>query len=307
MYTKLKEFNFDPVIIALTRHENIYFIKNHVKLKEINQSYQELKEEDYDFLVVNSDQTWANVTPPNYLLDYGYLRFAEKWKVPKFVYGASFPFYSWTFSKQFNIQASNLLKNFSGISVREKQTVYLAMENLGVKPEFVLDPTLLIDKKYYLDLIKDYNQTFNFELNFLCVYQLDNNIQIEQFIRLAALNLKLEIHTVNINKNYYIEDFLKCINNSQAVITDSFHGTIFSIIFEKPFISFINSRRGNTRFISLKEVFKINDRIIMPNLNIYNLRDKIELLKKKFQIDKKAFDTMKNRSIFFLKKNLLIK
>lgn len=177
MYTKLKELNLEPVIIALTRHKNIYFIKNHVKLKEINQSYQELKEEDYDFLVVNSDQTWANVTP-NYLLDYGYLRFAKKWKIPKFVYGASFPFYSWTFSKQFNIQASNLLKYFSGISVREKQTVYLAMENLGVKPEFVLDPTLLIDKKYYLDLIKDYNQTFNFELNFLCVYQLDNNIQI---------------------------------------------------------------------------------------------------------------------------------
>ena len=46
-----------------------------------------------------------------------------------------------------------LLKNFTGVSVREKNSVELINKYLGIKPLFVLDPTLLIDKKYYLNII----------------------------------------------------------------------------------------------------------------------------------------------------------
>lgn len=116
-----------------------------MKYKEIKLSYDELKEKDYDFLVVNSDQTWVNVTP-NYLLDYGYLRFEEHWNIRKFIYGASYPLNFWIYRNDFNIKARNLLKKFSGVSVREINTVSLAEKYLRVKPEFVSDPTLLIDK-----------------------------------------------------------------------------------------------------------------------------------------------------------------
>ena len=70
MYNKLKELKLDPVIIALTRYENIYFIKKHLKLKEIKNSFEELKESNFDYLMVNSDQTWVNITP-NFLPDIG--------------------------------------------------------------------------------------------------------------------------------------------------------------------------------------------------------------------------------------------
>ena len=302
MYTKLKEWNFDPTIIALTRYDNIYFIKKHVKLREINMTYKELKEKEFDFLIVNSDQTWVNVTP-NYLLDYGFLKFAENWSIPKFVYGASYPLLNWQYSEQFNSIAGKLLKKFSGVSVREFTTVKLTQKYLGIKAGFVLDPTLLIDKKYYLNLIKGYKGKFNFEQDYICIYQLDKKHRVRKFINLSFLKLNLTLHYVNINENNYIEEFIKCINNSKAVITDSYHGTIFSIIFEKPFISFINSKRGNTRFISLQKTLRIKDRIVSPYAN-YN--GKINLLKKKFVLNKIRFDIMKNISLNYLKKNLLI-
>ncbi len=101
--------------------------------------------------------------------------------------------------------------------------------------------------------------------------------------------------------NLYIENFLKCINNSKAVITDSYHGTIFSIIFNKPFITFINNHRGNTRFTSLKELLNIENRILISNINI---KPDISLLKQAFVINQTLFDFMKNKSINYLMKNL---
>lgn len=102
----------------------------------------------------------------------------------------------------------------------------------------------------------------------------------------------------------YIEDFIKCIYTSKAIITDSYHGTIFSIIFEKPFISFINNYRGNTRFKTIRYIFNAYNRIISTKSSIKN---KMKLLTKKFIINKKVFEHFKNKSLLFLKKNLLIK
>ena len=73
------------------------------------------------------------------------------------------------------------------------------------------------------------------------------------------------VYKVSLSKNNYVENFIFGINASQAVITDSFHGTVFSIIFNKPFISYINSMRGRARFYSLNETFNLNKRIIFPN------------------------------------------
>ena len=210
MYNKLKELKLDPVIIALTRYENIYFIKKHLKLKEIKNSFEELKESNFDYLMVNSDQTWVNITP-NFLPDIGFLKFAINWNIPKFIYGASYPLVEWRYSEKLSQNLGLLLKKINGISVRELSTIILAKKYFNVTPEFVLDPTLLIDKKYYLNLIKNYNGDFNSSQNYLCVYQLDNNTKIKKFIQSSSLQLKLTIHRVNINKANYIEDFIKCI------------------------------------------------------------------------------------------------
>ena len=89
MFTKLKEYGLEPIIISYTReNQNIDFLRKTVKLKEIKKFFSELKEQDYDILMVNSDQTWNNYNIES-LYDHGFLRFAINWTIPKFVYAAS--------------------------------------------------------------------------------------------------------------------------------------------------------------------------------------------------------------------------
>lgn len=295
IYTKLKELGFEPIIIGYSyKTQNIYFLKKYVKLKEIKKTFLELREEDYDILMVNSDQTWnGKASNPTRLLHYGYLKFAENWTIPKFVYGASLGVNHWKFSKSFEIIARNLLKKFSGVSVREKNSIDIIKKHLGIEPEFVLDPTLIIDKKIYLDLIKNFKTKFNFKEQHICIYQLDGNILIKNLIKEASRRFNYKIYKVNRFKDKYIENFIFCINNR----------TIFSIIFKKPFISYLNTKRGSGRFLSLIDTFNLTKRIIFPkDFKKVN----INLLKTPLYINETLLNYLKNYSINFLKKNLNI-
>jgi hypothetical protein len=234
MYTKLKEYGFVPTIISYTRKgENIDFLRKTVELTEINNEnlkYSQLKEKDYDILMINSDQTWNNFNIES-LYDHGFLRFAENWTIPKFVYAASLGIDYWRYTKRFDEKAKSLLQNFKGISLRERGAIDLVEKHLGIRPLFVLDPTFLIDKKYYTDIIKDFKKDFNFNNEYLFVYILDKNKIFDKYIEMARKKLNYEIYRVRTNQMNYTENFLFGINISKAVITDSFHGTVFSIIF----------------------------------------------------------------------------
>ena len=85
----------------------------------------------------------------------------------------------------------------------------------------------------------------------------------------------------------------------KAVITNSLHGTIFAIIFNKPFISFIFKNSPKERLISLREILNLQNRIYE-----YDKCPKFSLLKKPLNIDKAFLYKMKLKSIKFLKRNL---
>ena len=295
--TKLKEYGFEPIIIALGSN-NIDFIKNYVQLKVVDYTFKELKEKDYDILMVNSDQTWT-FSQKKYFYDVAFLQFAKNWKIPKFVYGASMGTAHWFYSKFDDFMAKRLLKNFTGISLREKATCEEAVDHIGIKPEFVLDPTFLIDKKYYLDIIKDYKRDFNFSEKYIFIHRLDNSIRINEFINEAIR----ELNYTAFYSNKKVEDFIFGMNTSEAIITDSYHGTVFSIIFNKPFITFINARRGRGRFNSLNETFGLNGRIVDSN----NMNVNYNLLLEPLNINKTVFNELRNSSLAFLRKNLGLK
>ena len=300
MSTKLKEYGFEPIVIARIKKNNrIDFLLKTVKLKIIKHNFNELKKEDYDILMVNSDLSWTYSNKAHFY-DIAFLKFSQKWDTPKFIYGASMGTMRWFYSKQDDEMAKKLLKDFMGISFREIGTAKMAEKHLGIKALFVLDPTFLLDKSYYLDLIKDYKRDFNFNKKYIMIYQLDKNEIIRKFIDDAVNKLNFTSYEVSHQDEYYVENFLFAMNISQAVISDSFHGSIFSIIFNRPFISFINYDRGGQRFVSLKNTFNLDNRIIdsknsTPNLN---------LLLEPLNINHTRLEELKNISINFLKKNL---
>ena len=163
MYTILKEFGLEPVMVAKNRpNQNLYFLQKNVKLIIINDTFSILNESDYDFIMVNSDKTWG-FTRNKIFEEQAFLKFAKHWKIPKFIYGASLGSEYWYFSRSRDESAKILLKNFTGISFREKEVVNFAKKHLDMKSQFVLDPTFIIERHYYLDIIKNYKQNFNFK------------------------------------------------------------------------------------------------------------------------------------------------
>jgi len=305
MLKKLEEFGLNATILTPINYmkNQSYFIKNALSsnLYIIKNNYsEELKENDFNYLLVNSDQTWA-YSKGRFLYDIGFLKFSKNWNVKKFVYGASIGSVKWFYNKSEDEEIKKLLSNFTGFSFRENGTIKIAEKHLGIKGVLVLDPTLIIDKQYYLNEIKGYKGDFNSSEKYIFVYQLDNNKIIKKFINDSKTKLNYKIYKFKFNRLDNIEAFIFGISNCQAVITDSFHGTIFSIIFNKPFIAFINKSRGESRFDSLKKVFKLENRIFMPSENItinYNL------LINKPKINQTLINQLRNFSINYLKKNL---
>jgi hypothetical protein len=306
LYKMISEFGFNITLIASKNDPgvNISFLNKTINLKVINGNFSELKEKDYDYILVNSDQTWGYPFLKEFY-DVGFLKFAENWTTNKFIYGASIGKEKWFYNKKEEEIAIKLLKNFTGISFREKGLVKLAENHLGIKGVFVLDPTFLIDKIYYLNEIQNYTPYINMNIgeNFIFVYQLDPNLIINNLINDLKIKFNYQIYNHRLGKSDYVESFIFGINNSKAVITDSYHGTIFSIIFNKPFISFVNRGRGKGRFDSLKEIFNIDNRFIDP---VINKTPNINILFEPLNINYTLFNRLKNFSINYLKLNLNI-
>ena len=235
MDIKLKELGFDPYIIGMQwKNTNISFIINAVKLRIIKFNFSEIKKNDYDILMVNSDQTW--IKRDKHFYDHAFLNFAKNWNITKFIYGASLGHDHWILTKKDEKIAKDNLKNFKSISFREKGTIKLVINHLGFKSTFVLDPTLLIDKKYYLNIIKNYKENINFKNNYIFTYLIYRNKKVNEFINKVTSALNFKIYNVKKTSRDSIKRFIFGIINSKSVITDSYHGTLFSIIFNKPFL-----------------------------------------------------------------------
>ena len=297
---KLRELGVIPYIIGMRYNKhNISFISKVVNLRIIKKTFSEIKCNDYDILMVNSDQTWRNYKNRN-VFDIAFLKFAKKCNIPKFVYAASLGVNKWRYNKKEDKIAKYLLKNFTGISVREKCSIKLIEQHLGIKPIFALDPTLLINKKYYLNLIKNYKNDKIIDNKYIFIYMVRNNSKRFRNI-VNKIYSKYKTYLINIYSTNQIKKFLYGIYNCKGVVTNSFHGTIFSIIFNKPFISYTNNINYDARFSSLKEIFNISNRII----DISSTPD-YRLLEIPLNINKSLINSLKKISIIFLKKNLAI-
>ena len=296
----LEKFGFDPYIIGThLKKTNITFLESYTNVR-ITKDFSEIKEKEYDILMVNSDQTWRKWNENFYNI--AFLKFSKKWKISKFIYGTSIGFNEWKFTKKDENIAKHLLKNFTGISVREENLSKLIKNHLGMNAIFVLDPTFLIDKKYYLRIINNYKLNINEGENYIFTYKIMHNEikkMMGEFIIEAKEKLNYSIYNVDRHGIEYIEKFLYGISNCKAVITDSFHGTAFSIIFNKPFISF--RRKKDDRLKTLGDVLGVKNRIIDLDKN-----PDINLLKSDLYINKEKLNKLKFRSIRYLKKNLNI-
>ena len=122
---------------------------------------------------------------------------------------------------------------------------------------------------------------------------------MKNFIESSSKILNYSVFRVRKNHKDSIRKFLYGINKCKAVITDSYHGTVFSIIFRKPFASFFTKENLNDRFNSLGETFHIKKRFIR-----YNQNPDLNLLITPLNIHENLMNSLKHKSIDYLKKAL---
>lgn len=175
------------------------------------------------------------------------------------------------------------LMDFDSISVREESSRILLRKKYGVYAHTVLEPAFWLNREEYDALISDSKISIP-DKKYILAYILDPNDEKLAFINQMSKKLKMSVITIpdgqyNVAKtvwddNDYIHkypncmphteviDLLKLYENSSFVITDSFHGTCFSIIFQRKFISICNERRGKDRFYHLLNIFDLKDRLV---------------------------------------------
>ena len=115
----------------------------------------------------------------------------------------------------------------------------------------------------------------------------------------ASKILDYEVYYLLLNNQSSVQDFIYYMFNSNAVITNAFHGTIFSIIFNKPFITIYDKTNAKERFNSLANLFGIHERFYENNQRI-----DFEQLRKPLNLNNNLLNQLKLKSINFLKNNL---
>jgi hypothetical protein len=254
----------------------------------------------FDGFVSGSDQIWR----PEYMGDFlttayfDFLRERKK-KEKRLSYAASFGTDKWRYSSKQTKKCAQLIKEFDAVSVREKSGVSLCKKYLEVDAVHVLDPTMLLTKEDYIDLIeKAQIKTSTGDLFYYILDETDEKRQLtEQIAGQLSLTLfrmgrKNDLPNVEDRVMEPVEKWLRGFYDAKFVITDSFHGMVFSIIFNKPFIIYGNVKRGIERFNSLLNDLNLKNRLILniqelnwfgelsDNIDWINVNNKIEEMKR---------------------------
>jgi exopolysaccharide biosynthesis predicted pyruvyltransferase EpsI len=251
---------------------------------------------DIDSFIVGSDQVWRfeyiKSNYPTYFLDF------VPHEKTKIAYAASFGKDYWEGNEKTVLKIKALLKKFDLVTTREKTGLIICQEDFNFNTAVqVLDPSFLQDISFYKDIINKIHFSSKVEL---FNYVLDSSKKSESLVDEISNQLNLKVNKIYLNYNSnksenLVENWLAHFYYSDFVITDSFHGMVFSIIFNKQFIVIGNQSRGLTRFYSILELLDLKNRII--NIDQFTLK-KENILNEKIDFSKvnKKLETQKKIS-----------
>ena len=250
------------------------FVGNYINTTSPLRSSEELlkcvRKSQIDCLIVGSDQVWREEYSP-YLTDFfaGFL--PEDDKMLKITYGASFGTSENPIPEQVLETCKRLSSRFDSISVREKSAVGLVKQYFGKHAELVLDPTLLLDSDDYVIERPKTARSVTTEHDTLVSYVLDtdgqkakiaNDVACELGLKESFMGLSPKKSDGSPDKMIPVQSWLDNFRNASFVVTDSFHGCVFSIINRKPFIAIVNHSRGADRFVSMLSQLGLEGRMV---------------------------------------------
>lgn len=299
-----------PIISQNTQR----FVSENINTINVDTLY-DLNEKDFDVIVVGSDQVWRRDYSWNGKIENSFLEFAKNWHLKRVAYAASFGLKNWDYTEDETNNCKKLLEKFDGVSLRETSGVDLVSKYLGCSDGVqVVDPTMLLTPESYRQL---YVKTLSkFQNKRMMVYLLDKTNEKVDIVNLVHKHTTFDLYKIGIVDNYFantpieqriqppVEDWLAGFDQAEFVVTDSFHGCVFSILFNKPFIAIGNEERGMERFLSLLSIFNLEDRLVMPSSSEEEI---LRIIERKIDYDKvnRILDEERKKSISFLRKALV--
>ena len=266
--------------ILLERYERkIYPLLVHDILEFISKYINQLKVDKFidckgkfDAWICGSDQIWRFKYYPLFEGDIAnvYLKFLGDDSCKRIAYAASFGTDNWEYPAKETAECKNWIQKFDAVSVREETGVKLCSTYYDIKAKHVLDPTMLLSKDDYVDLIEK-SDVPKSKGNLFC-YILDNtdekmnvvkNIEKQRHLSSFFMNGDCGNWTEDLEKRIQppVESWLRAFYDSEFIVTDSFHACVFSILFHKQFLVIGNKERGLARIYSLLSMFGLEDRL----------------------------------------------
>lgn len=219
-----------------------------------------------DCYLVGSDQTW-NPLIAKKLLRAFFLDFGDK-RTRRISYATSIGMKYWPTLEQFtNAEIRELLLQFDKILLREKTATEIAKNLWGVDTEKVIDPVLLFPS--YPELIGHPEES-----NEIIVYKLVNDPKFYEYAKALSQEMKLPIRSIGsvrrpkgFRSSYpeKIEKWIRRIATAKLVLTDSFHGTVFALLYQRPFIVYVGNPARVTRLEELLRDLGLQDRILLQD------------------------------------------
>lgn len=226
----------------------------------------------FDTFIVGSDQMWHHDLHEPWgrvcYLDHVYNH------KKKIAYATSFGREYWNGTQTEKEETAFHLKDFDHISVRETSGVAICSDCFNVEADWVLDPVFLCPTEQF-EAIAEKSDMQTGE-SYIGVYMLDITPEKQRLLDKVQMSLGLGVNVISdafkngalgecdleVKRDAFIEDWLKNIVQSDFVVTDSFHGMCFAIIFRKPFIAISNKARGVVRFNDLLKTINLTQRLV---------------------------------------------
>lgn len=252
-FTKFERFNRSAV--------SQKFIDKYINVTPPVKAYTNklVNEYRFDCIITGSDQVWRPRYNKGYV-DKMFLSFV-KGGLLKIAYAASFGVSDWEYSLEEEELCRKCVKKISAVSVRENSGIALCKKYFDVDAVHVLDPTLLLNRRDYEELTKGVpKETDAYMLAYILDQTNENRVQIERLGR--SMDLPVKIVGADGEMETPVEKWVAMFRDAAFVVTNSFHGTVFSIIHRRPFVSLCHEGRGGERFTDLLGQVGLTDRLL---------------------------------------------
>ncbi|QQX81805.1 polysaccharide pyruvyl transferase family protein [Shewanella sp. KX20019] len=247
------------------------FVEQYLPITSVSYSKESIKsiDDEYDILLTGSDQVWSpfcSAFDTTYFLD-----FSNQTK--KCAYAASFGVDS--IDTKFDKDYTELFKDFSNVSLREESGASIYKSFTGKEEPVVLDPTLLLGEQDWQELIVDEYKNRKYVLVYM-IAESKNTLSIAKSIakekgleviyisdRLFKRNGVITLSKVKVT------DWISLFYYAEYIVTNSFHGIAFSIVFKKDFyVQFLPGRaKTNTRISTILNKFDLGNRLLNSDVS----------------------------------------